>query len=129
MSNAPESQSTTPPPVAPKRPRRWATWLVVAWLVFVAVGQFAVWNDKIIPDTHGQSITTMVTVSMGIVTVLLLMSWLLFFPPFRRKLAFPLAALIYLVAVGAVVASIREVHFTGDMRPTVTFRWQPTLED
>lgn len=121
------SQSGSPAPT--KRPRRWAMWLFFGWLVFVAVGQFAVWNDKIIPDTHGQSIPMMVTVSMGIVTALLLLAWLLFFPPFQRKLAFPLAALVYLGMVGAVVGSIRNVHFSGDMRPTVTFRWEPTVED
>lgn len=102
-------------------------WLFFAWLAFVAVGQYVVWN--IVPDTHGQSIPTMVTVSMGIVTVLLLLAWLLFFPPFQRKLAFPLAAVLYLGMVGVVVGSIRNVHFNGDMRPTVTFRWEPTLEE
>jgi outer membrane protein assembly factor BamB len=103
--------------------------MIAGWLVFVAIGQLAVWNENIVPDTHGQSIPTMVTVSMGIVTALMLLTWLLFFPPFGRKLAFPLAALVYLGAVGAVIGSIRNVHFSADMRPIITFRWEPTFEE
>jgi outer membrane protein assembly factor BamB len=102
---------------------------VIGWLIFVAIGQLAVWNEKIIPDTHGESIPWMVTVSMGIVTALTLLTWLLFFPPFKRKLAVPLAIVIYLCTVGVVVGSIRKIDFNGDMKPTVTFRWEPTLEE
>lgn len=104
-------------------------WLFCAWLVFVAIGQLAVWNRNIIPDTHGESIPTMVTVSMGLVTVLLLMAWLLFFPPFRRRISIPIAAVLYLGAVGAVIGSIRDVGYSGDMRPFIRFRWEPTTEE
>ncbi|MBL8851152.1 MAG: PQQ-like beta-propeller repeat protein [Planctomycetaceae bacterium] len=131
MSNSSDAAATTTPAAnAPvKRPHRWAMWLFFGWLAFVAIGQFAVWNDKIIPDTHGQSIPTMVTVSMGIVTVLLLMSWLLFFPPFPRRIPVAVGILLYLLVVGAFVGSIREVGYSGDMRPFVHFRWEPTVQE
>lgn len=130
MSNA----EITPEPVAAdtKQSRSWsrtALRIVIGWLVFVALGQIAVWNEKIVPQMHGESIPWMVTVAMAIVTALLLLAWLLFFPPFKRRLAAPLAIVVYLCAVGVVVGSIRHVHFSGDMRPTVTFRWEPTLEE
>jgi outer membrane protein assembly factor BamB len=133
MSDLAQPAETHEPAATEVTPgRNWSrvvTRLVLAWLVFVAIGQLAVWNDKIIPDTHGESIPWMVTVSMGIVTALILLTWLLFFPPFKRKLAVPLAIVIYLCVVGVVAGSIRNIHFSGDMKPTVTFRWEPTLAE
>lgn len=110
-----------------KRRGRWGTWILLSWLAFVALGQYFVWN--VMPDTHGPSIPNMITYSMGIVTALLVLAWLLFCSPAARKLAFPLAVLVYFGLIGGVVASIRNVHFSGDMKPTVTFRWEPTLEE
>ena len=127
-ANADSASSGPESPTPPKTRRgRWGTRILVGWLAFVAVGQYVVWN--VLPDTHGPSIPTMITYSMGIVTAVLLLAWVLFCSPVARRLAFPIAAILFLGAVGAVVASIRNVHFSGDMKPTVTFRWEPTLEE
>lgn len=126
-SSVADSEGPAPSGVPASRLRRRAALAVAAWLAFVAVGQVMVW--LVLPMPHGRSIPWMVTCAMGLVTLLLVAAWLLFIPPYGRRLSFPVALVLYLGAIGAVAGSIREVHFTGDMKPSLTFRWQPTAEE
>lgn len=117
----------TAPPTARRRPtlRETGTALTILWLVFVAAGQFYVWG--VMDPVMGQSVQNLVTVSMGLVTAVVIVLWLLFCAPFRRSVAIFLALGI-LVPLGALVGSVRQVDFTGDMRPVLRFRWEPTLD-
>jgi outer membrane protein assembly factor BamB len=99
--------------------------LVAMWLVFVLVGQAVVWN---VPFARGRAVPVMISYSMGIVTVFVLLAWLALCSPLRRRTAL-LATAALLVPIVGFAASIRTVHFTGDMEPILTFRWEATLED
>ena len=119
---APES----PPVRARSRAATWGNVAVGAWLAFVFVGQIVLWFVMDMP--FGRSIPVMVTYSMGIVTVFVLLAWLAFFAPLRRSIGMALAGLLLIPIIG-FAASIRQVHFTGDIEPVLTFRWEPTQEE
>ncbi len=134
-STVPPESATTPkpsslapsPPVVGRYPRlrKVGTILTVLWLLFVVVGQAFVWG--VMDPVMGQSVQNLVTVSMGLVTALVIVLWLLCFSPFRWRLALPLAFAV-LAPLGALVGSVRRVDFTGDMQPVLRFRWEPTQE-
>jgi outer membrane protein assembly factor BamB len=131
MSATPEHveskpQSEAQPPRARSRVGTWGNVAVGLWLAFVAIGQIFLWF--IMDMKFGRSIPVMVTYSMGIVTVFVLLAWVAFFSPIRRTTALVLAGLLLIPIVG-FAASIRNVHFTGDIEPVLTFRWEPTQEE
>ncbi len=79
-------------------------------------------------DEWGFDVRNLAILSLGGLTVLLLALWLVFlsrFPAWLRII--PVAALIG--AGAGLIASVREVHFSGDMVPVFTFRWQPSFDD
>lgn len=121
----PEADDAASGPTArnPGRFRRLGNRLVLLWLAFVVLGQTWIW---LIWDPElGYSLKNMITVSMGIVTCMVVLIWILCFSRMKWPAAIPLALLILLPA-GALLGSIRTVHFTGDMRPVLHFRWEPT---
>ncbi len=131
MSANTETQDTTPasesPPIRSRsRAATWGDVAVGAWLAFVLIGQIVLWFVMDMP--FGRSIPVMVTYSMGIVTVFVLLAWLAFFAPLRRSIGMALAGLLLVPIIG-FAASIRQVHFTGDIEPVLTFRWEPTQEE
>lgn len=103
--------------------RRLANGFVLLWLGFVAVGQTWLW--LIWDPPRGLSEPILVTISMGIVTCLIMLFWILCVSRLKWMAAIPLALLIVLPA-GALLGSIRKVDFTGDMFPVLRFRWEPT---
>src|SRR5688500_5003236 len=126
MTDATESSQTqaSASAAAPRgrsRVRTWGNVAVGLWMAFVAVAQALLWFVMDMP--FGRSVPVMVTYSMGIVTVFVLLLWLAFFSPMRRTTAVVLAALLLVPIIG-FAASIRQVHFTGDIEPVVTFRWE-----
>ena len=124
---APQIPAAAPPAVG-RFPtlRRVGTVLTVLWLVFVAIGQAIVWG--VMDPVMGQSVQNLVTVAMGLVTALVIVLWLLCFSPFRWRVALPLSGAV-LVPLGALLGSVRQVDFTGDMQPVLRFRWEPTQEE
>lgn len=129
MSANPQQRETASATETPRPRRRAATWGNVAvgmWLAFVAVGQVFLWF--IMDMKYGRSIPVMVTYSMAIVTVFVLLAWVAFFSPIRRPTSLLIAGLLLIPIVG-FAASIRSVHYTGDMEPVLTFRWEPTQEE
>jgi outer membrane protein assembly factor BamB len=124
QSPTPDSAGNVPPVTGGfSRWRRVGSVLTLLWLAFVAVGQAFVWG--VMDPVMGPSIQNLVTVSMAIVTALVIVLWLLCFSPFRWRLALPLALAI-LLPLGGLIASVRQVDFTGDMQPVLRFRWEPT---
>lgn len=122
---APETSESTGEPARRERGllRRLGNRFVLLWLAFVALGQVWVW--KFWDPLHGASMQNMVTVSMGIVTCVVLLVWILCLSRMKWLAAIPLSMLILLPA-GVLLGSIRRVEFTGDMRPVLHFRWEPT---
>lgn len=131
---APESAESPPAIIVPARSpagrhprlRKIGTVLTVLWLLFVIVGQFYIW--QIDPRKMGLSIPVLVTYSMLLVTSVVLMCWVVFFSSFRWKVALPLG-LLMLLPLGALIGSVRDVDYTGDMVMDLHFRWEPTQEE
>jgi outer membrane protein assembly factor BamB len=118
--------STRPDVGRHPRLRKVGTVLTVLWLLFVIVGQLYIW--QIDPKQMGLSIPVLVTYSMLLVTCVVLMNWVLFFSSFRWKVALPLGLLMFL-PLGAMIGSVRDVDYTGDMVMDLHFRWEPTQEE
>jgi outer membrane protein assembly factor BamB len=115
---------TTPVP-ATKR-SQFSVWLPWVILVLAAAAETYIWF--LTPADWERANQFVSSVGVGLVTLLLLAAWLLFFSSFRTW--------VRLGAVGGVVLlwiafylSLREVKFSGDMVPTFVFKWSPTHDD
>lgn len=98
------------------------------WLPLVIVGGAAggaaaarFWPNPDMDPAFRNFIPTVLFLAASI----LLAIWLLFDSPLRWKQRLFAFAAISLAVVGFFL-SIREVEFTGDMRPILHFRWSPT---
>ncbi len=91
--------------------------IVFLWAIAVAVFQF--WPGW---DHHRRVMGTMAASFIG---GLVLALWWLGFSGVRWGLRLGLPLALILLAI----ASIRDVQFTGDLRPLITFRWEGTADD
>ncbi|HEX5272836.1 MAG TPA: PQQ-binding-like beta-propeller repeat protein [Gemmataceae bacterium] len=106
-------------------PRATGLWLPLIVAVAGPLACAAVWYGPTEWD-HGHR--TLTVLSLAMLTVMVLAAWFLFLSPFPRWLRL-MPALLLLAAAGALVLSLREFHFTGDMFPVLSFRWEPTPDE
>ncbi len=106
-------------------PRPSRLWLPLLVLVAAPLACAAVW---FMPNDWDHGHRTLTVLSLAVLAVIALALWLAFLSPFPRWVRLPPLVLL-LSGAGAFAASVREVHFTGDMFPVVTFRWEPTADD
>ncbi|MBX3443891.1 MAG: PQQ-binding-like beta-propeller repeat protein [Planctomyces sp.] len=98
-----------------------------AWMLgLFAAGQ--IWMWFLSPHPFGLSIPYMVTYGMIIVTTATGLAWLVLCSRWPRPAAWGLA-LTAVAAIAAIVSSIREIRFNGDMRASIEWRWQPTRQE
>src|SRR5437016_3223151 len=113
----------TTTPAAPPRKRRpfFRVWLPCCVLALTLIGLVLVWTWPF-ADDWGLLVRPAFTFLIVQATVLFLTFWLLCFSGLRwygRILA-------AVALLGADVASVREVKFTGNLLPSsVTYRWMP----
>jgi outer membrane protein assembly factor BamB len=100
-------------------------WMPLLVLVGVPLAGAAVWYW---PSDWDHGHRTISVQFLALLSVLLLGFWLLFLSRWPRWVRLtPVALLIAGVAV--LAATLRDVHFTGDMLPVFTFRWEPTADE
>ncbi len=106
-------------------PRPSRLWLPLLVLVAAPLGCAALWYW---PSDWDHGHRTLAVLSLTVLSVLLLAFWLLILSrwPLWVRLS---PVLLLLAGVGALAGATREVHFTGDMMPVFTFRWQATADD
>jgi outer membrane protein assembly factor BamB len=75
-----------------------------------------------------QAYRTLSVLALAVLAVVLLALWLLLLSPWPAWVRLTPVALL-VVGVGTFAASVREFHFTGDMWPVFTFRWDPTPDE
>lgn len=96
-------------------PRGIVTVAILAWL------GIWLWPGDDVPRVYRVNLTVMT----GMLGTLLGAVWLLFFSGLRWWLR----PLILLAVAGAMVGSIREVSFDGDLVPIVQYRWSPRHDE
>jgi outer membrane protein assembly factor BamB len=104
--------------------RFWFPRIVLA-LWAIDLGVIAFWPSE--GFEAGQRV--MAVLGGTFLTFILLAIWLLIFSGYRWWWRFLLLFGSVLLVVGAALATVREVHFKGDMAPILKFRWQPGQED
>jgi outer membrane protein assembly factor BamB len=80
------------------------------------------------PTEWDYAYRTLSVLSLAMLSVIALAFWLLIlsrFPNWARVTP----VVLLLGAFGFFAAAVREFHFTGDMFPVFTFRWQPTADE
>jgi outer membrane protein assembly factor BamB len=95
-------------------------------LVLFALG--LVWMWVLSPHPMGLSIPYMVTSGMAVVTPIVAVFWLVLCSRFPRKLVWTVTS-IAAAGMAGFVACIRDVEFSGDMRPMLEWRWEPTSDE
>jgi outer membrane protein assembly factor BamB len=106
-------------------PRSSRPWLPLLVLAAAPLAGAAIWYS---PSDWDHGHRTLSVLSLALLSVAFLALWALFLAPWPRWMR--LTPAVFLVAgAGALAASLREVHFTGDMMPVFTFRWQKTSDD
>lgn len=113
----------------PRRGSRLGRFAWMAWFTMVVLflaGQ--VWMWGIWDSPFGDAVKNLVTLSMALLSALTLVFCWILFAPVSRRATWLVALPVLLVGVG-YGASIRKLEFTGDMRPLVTYRWEPTQDE
>ena len=67
-------------------------------------------------------------IALGLMSVVVLAFWLLFLSRWPAAVRITPVALLVLASAGFAL-SVREFHFTGDMWPVFTFRWEALPDD
>lgn len=99
---------------------------VVGLLLLVGLGGLAyIWS---IEPTWGRGMQIVVTYAVGMLSLFLGLVWLAVFSTCRWRTIVAAAGGLILVA-GAGAASVRSVHFNGDMQMILQYRWTPAQED
>ena len=122
-SPAPAEQGTPAPPTLWSRICRWATWGIWGTIALFAISQPFLWY--VMDSPVGNSLPTMITVAMGIVSFLLFLLWVLAFSQWSGRSRMAAVATMALLT-GGFVASIRDYDLDGNVFPKFEFRWQPT---
>src|SRR5882672_10039185 len=104
--------------------RRWFPWVVSA-LWAIDLGIIGFWPS----EGFESGSRVMAAVGGTFLAYLLLGIWLVALSGYSWKWRLLLLFGHVLLVVGAAKATVREVHFKGDMAPIVIFRWQPGQED
>jgi outer membrane protein assembly factor BamB len=120
--------SSTATPASPPRKRSffrsWLPWIIVA---LAGVGISVVW---IVPppylEGHQRMFFSMLT---GVLTLLLLGLWLLFFSGLRWWVRLGIPVLVIVGLIGFIGGAVKRVSFTGNMVPHFHFRWEKSHED
>ncbi len=101
-------------------------WLPLLVLIIAPLAGAAVWYW---PSDwgHGSRFLTLLALAAG--AALVLAFWLLFLAHGPRWLRVGIVALALLGGAAFLTAGVREVHFSGDMVPVFTFRWEKTHDD
>jgi outer membrane protein assembly factor BamB len=103
--------------------RFWLPWVILA-LAGLAVTALWFWPGE--QPARAERITG---IWMSIpLTVLLLEAWVLFFSGWPQKVRL-LVLLLPFVALGGLLAAVRDWSWSGDMVPHFTFRWQRAHDD
>jgi outer membrane protein assembly factor BamB len=100
-------------------------WFPLLVLIVAPLAGAAVWFWPSDWD-HTHRFLTLVPVAGG--ALVLLACWLLFLSRWPLAVRIIPVSLLVLGSVGFAL-SVREVHFTGDMWPVFTFRWEVSLDD
>jgi outer membrane protein assembly factor BamB len=125
------SQQLTSAPVAARKPRRLWRFIFPAFLVLVIVAAFLI--APVGAKLGVEAETLMNVMSIGFmaipISLILLLVWFVAFSGFRWYTR--VAGLLFLaILVGAYLACVRKVEFSGEMQPiSITFRWEPNEED
>lgn len=112
--------SDTPIPTGPGK-RRLPSFPVL-WFLFIAVVLVAIWTLPI--EGFDRGYRTVGTLFAGAFTLIALSIWLVFFSPLVWQQRGS-AALAIFAAICLVFALVRRVEFSGDMVPSLDFRWSP----
>jgi outer membrane protein assembly factor BamB len=100
-------------------------WLPLLVLIVAPLAGVAVWYW---PSDWDHGHRTLSVIALGMLSLVLLAFWLLFLshlPQWQRLT--PVA--LFVTGFAVLVLSTREFHFTGDMVPVFTFRWEPTSDE
>ncbi|HEY4311832.1 MAG TPA: PQQ-binding-like beta-propeller repeat protein [Pirellulales bacterium] len=103
---------------------RWRAVPTVALLLMVITWLF-LWVSP--PERFDRGMRNLFGVLAALSAVGVIAIWFFGFSGISRRTRGITAILLVLLASG-VVASVRDVEFSGDMDPTFDFRWQPTRE-
>ncbi len=129
----PTPTDSTPPaagglPWIHRRPRlhRNLNRAVVITLALFALGQVFMRTTDILP--MGISLTAFVTYGMVAYVAIMGLLWLIFCSRFARSTVWITTALV-LVMIGGTVGSIRRIHFSGDSRGSIEWKWQKTADE
>jgi outer membrane protein assembly factor BamB len=110
-------------PAAPRPSSR--LWMPLLVLVGAPLAGAVIWYW---PSDWDHGHRTLSILALAMLSVLLLGFWLLFLSRWPRWVRLTPVVLL-LTGAGALAASLREVHFTGDMMPVFSFRWEPTDDE
>jgi outer membrane protein assembly factor BamB len=100
-------------------------WMPLLVLAGASLAAAAIWYWPSDWDYGQRTVSLMFLV---LLSVLLLAFWLLFLSRLPRWVRLT-PIVLFLAGAGALAATLREVHFTGDMKPVLTFRWEPTADE
>jgi outer membrane protein assembly factor BamB len=80
-------------------------------------------------DDLEYGVRNLATLALGGLTVILLAFWLLFLSRFPAAVRLAPAGALLIGSLAFLAFGVREVHFSGDMVPVFTFRWQRSFDD
>lgn len=101
-------------------------WFPLLVLLVAPLAGVAVWYWPSAWE-HGNRMVTLMALGAG--ALLLLALWLLFLSPFPKWLRVGTVGGFVVCSFLFLTVWVREVHFSGDMVPVFTFRWDKTHDD
>lgn len=114
-----------------RRPRLHRALNLIALMTIVAMGAliaFMMLRPRDVLDQFGDSIPNLIAYSSGLFAGLVALAWFFFCSRFSRRVVWGVTLPILAAMVGGV-ASLRDVHFDGDMHLAFEWRWQPTQDE
>jgi outer membrane protein assembly factor BamB len=125
------SQQLTSAPVAAKRPRRLWRFIFPAFLLLVIIGVFLIESIGLkLGFERGPLLDVVIMASMALpICLILLLLWFVAFSGFRWYTRVG-GLFVLVILVGAYLACVRKLEFSGEMHPiAISFRWEPSEEE
>jgi outer membrane protein assembly factor BamB len=110
--------------VAERRPVT-RVWMPITVLLVAAAAVAVIWYW---PSDWAHAYRSLSVMAVLLLTPLVLAVWLVFLSSLSRRLVLSVLSLAVAGVVGFALC-VREVHFSGDMVPVFTFRWEKTHDE